>query len=173
MTEILDRPVFSWDHTHLSRPGHWFAESRAAVDCALELFTAMQKGRFERSWHRAKFAAFTFGHGIELFLKAAIAQAGKRVDPTHDLSQLYGTYRNQYAAKRFAFSKSMEEFVLEDPSKPYFSFLKYPEDEKGKPWPGNSHISIDVWRNEIAAFVASRDQLESEIKSRYSKPAAT
>ena len=166
MSTTTELPVFSWDHARLSRPDKWFAESRAAVDSAELLFAAMANQDFSPTWHRAKSAAFLFGHGVELFLKGAIAHAGKPVEPTHSLKKLYVTYRNLYAAKRFAFPTEMEEFVAQDAAKPYYAFLKYPEDDRGNEWGGSSHITIGVWLAEVRKFAATAASIEQAIKAK-------
>ena len=127
----------------------------------------MSEGDFKADWHRAKSAAFIFAHGVELFLKAAIAAAAKPVEPIHGLEKLYNTYRNLYPAKRFAFNESMEEFVREDPAKPYYSFLKYPEKEAGRDWVGGSHIVIGTWKEEIGKFTSERSELKRHILEKF------
>ena len=164
-------PVFSLDHFRLTRVDKWFAEVHAYVDNASLLFDQMAEGAYDRTFHRAKSAAFVFAHGVELFLKAAIANASSKVDRSHDLNQLYRTYRNRYAAKRFAFSASMEGFINSGSETPYFQFLKYPENETGVTWQGNVHFDVATWSHEINAFAAEMNRLQPLIKERYNKSA--
>jgi HEPN domain-containing protein len=159
-------PVFSWDHRHLTRVERWFAEAQAAVRTAVFLFESMAQELFVREYFRAKMAAFNFSHGVELFLKGAIAHARVHVDHTHDLKQLYATYANRYQGKRFAFSESMQEFVTEDPEKPNTQFLRYPERDAATPWRGNNHFDIALWHYEVATFATNMPRLINEVLAR-------
>src|SRR5438874_1014967 len=114
------KPVFSLDHFRLNRSERWFARAHGYLETATFLFRGMDEGALPSGYFNALAAAFQFSHGVELFMKGAIAHAGVHVDRTHNLEQLYRTYRNCYPAKACAFRASMEGFVTEDPAKPHF-----------------------------------------------------
>jgi len=164
------KPVFSLDHHGLTRAERWFAGAVAYVQTAAFLFESMDMDTLTRDYFNARTAAYNFSQGVELFLKGAIASAGTHVDRTHGLEQLYRTYRNRFAAKVFAFTPEMEGFVTEDPSKPNVQFLRYPENDVGEEWDGNTHFDVTLWRYETERFAEQLSSLIDNVKQKTASP---
>lgn len=161
----LRMPRFSWDYEDLSEADHWFLMARAYLDSGKHLFAQMISKTVESSFHHAKVAAFLFEHAVELFLKAAIVQAGRRAPATHRLGQLYKEFKNLYQGQAYSFEGNIDDFAAPDPSTPHGQFSRYPTDPSGKPWPGHRHIDLVIWYKQICAFSEDFQRLEPLIKS--------
>jgi hypothetical protein len=130
-------------------PERWYEESLAYIDSSFELFGRMTRGEFVPNWPRAKAAAFLFGHGLELFFKAAIAQAGGQIAKLHDLKELHSRYRERFPENEFLFQSDVAGFITENEPLPFYEFLKYPEriSEIGKKWNAGIYFDLDRWYN--------------------------
>jgi len=163
----LRMPVFSWDYEDLGEADRWFLMARAYFDCSYYLFTEMAKETFDRNYHRALVAVSQFNHSVELFLKAAIVRAGKKVTSTHNLEQLYKQYKKLYPGKKFEFEGEISSVIGPHQSTPYNEFARYPTDHAGQPWPGYTHVDIAIWYERLDAFHKDFERLEPLIKDRY------
>ena len=85
-------PVFSWDYEDLGEADYWFLMARAYFDSSFYLLAEMIRETYDRNYHRALVAVSLFNHSVELFLKAGIVQAGKKITSSHNLEQLYNQY---------------------------------------------------------------------------------
>jgi hypothetical protein len=160
--------IFSWDYKELSLPEHFFIESRAYVECSYEIFKKMQRGN-NATYHRAKVAAFNFAHGLELFLKGANYQAIGENKPIHKLKQIYEEYKKNYPEKEYEFKSDIKGFVENKIGQPYHQYFKYPINQNGKKWEGNTHFNIKIWKDAIKKYLEEIEMLESKIKSKYKK----
>ena len=144
-------------------------EAQAFADTSTELFAAMAAGRFTRSWPRAKAAAFAFGHSLELFFKAVLAQAKQPIPRTHDLQTLYMSFQKLCSGPEFAFSAPIAEFIDANKLKPFYLFLKYPEDETdiAKRWDASIHIDIVSWHRQIEQYAREIPRIWSAVKQHY------
>ena len=108
--------------------------------------------------HERKQQRFLFGHGLELFFKAAIAQVGGEFPWGHDLKKLHGRYRKRYPDNEFAFRSNVAGFITENEPLPFYDFVKYPEriSKIGKTWNASIYIDVEQW---YAAVGRTRDDL--------------
>jgi HEPN domain-containing protein len=162
---------FSWDFDHLAFSDHWFLHANAYLCCSRHLLTEMIDGALNSSFHHAKVAVALFEHALELFLKAAIAQSGQKFPSTHRLNQLLGRYRVLYPGKQFEFTGKVDQFVSQSAQTPHNQYARYPADSNGNPWPGNTHIDLAIWHNEIEPFVQDFERLKPLIKIAYAHSA--
>lgn len=160
-------PRFSWDYEHLPEAAHWFLMARAYLDSSHHLLAEMIQGRLNSSFHHAKVAVGIFEHAIELFLKGAIVQARRRVQPHHYALDFLREYRRLYPGKEFEFIGKIDEAVSEKPSVPRNQYARYPGDSKGRPWEGYTHIDLSTWYQELRPFKADFERLEPLIKAKY------
>jgi hypothetical protein len=88
---------------------------------------------------------------------------------THDLEQLYRTYRNLYPGKKFELPGNAEIFVVENKRIPFGDFLKYPEDISliGSTWDASIYIDVSVWNERVGSFGREIGRLWSDISARY------
>jgi HEPN domain-containing protein len=165
--ENIRMPLFSWDYEDLGEADHWFLMAHAYFDCGFYLFTEMAKETFDRNYHRALVAVSIFNHSVELFLKAAIAQAGKTITSCHNLEQLYNQYKKLYPGKKYEFEAEISSVVRPHQNTPYNEFARYPTDHAGQPWPGYTHVDVAVWYERLSVFQKDFDRLEPLLKERY------
>lgn len=94
--EVADLPV--WDQA--------FWLSRAYIEASQCLCQSMLDGNFSSQYSASRVILHLARHGVELFLKAAIAaRTGSASFPaTHDLDRLYTEYRQSYPDLSFAFN---------------------------------------------------------------------
>jgi len=163
----LSMPVFSWDYEDLSEADRWFLMARAYFDCSYYLFSQMVQEKFDRNYHRALAAVSLFDHSVELFLKAAVVQAGKTIVPSHNLQQLYSQYSKLFPGKKFQFQGEIKSIVTPKSNTPHNEFARYPIDHTGRPWSGNTHIDLAIWYVRLAEFEKDFDRLEPLVKERY------
>ncbi len=159
--------VFSWDLEDLSRPEKFFHLAQAYIDSSLYLFKGLAEKQLPVSYSHTQAAAFLFNHSLELFLKGAISQAGKDPKTTHNLESLHAEFKKLYPDKSFEFSGKIKEVVPNDPRRPHSEFDRYPIDNAGKPWPCNTHFTIEIWAEQIALFRDDYKRLVPLIKDRY------
>jgi hypothetical protein len=162
---------YSWDYEKNTLAEHWFMMARAYQEASCHLFAEMIERRLGDSYHHAKVAASLLEHGVELFLKAGIAQAGKDVPNHHRLAELYGQFKNLYPGKKFQFVAAIDEMLTPPPHTPHNEFARYPTDQSGKPWLGNTHIDLVIWYDQASKFLKDSQTLEPLMKERY--PAKT
>jgi hypothetical protein len=150
-------------------PGRWFEESRAYIDSSLRLFRDMANGTVQTTWPKARAAAFLFGHGLELFFKTAVAQAGCKFPWGHDLDILLARYREVLPQPDFAFTSGVEGFIASHRPLPYYKFLKYPERiaEIGKTWDAGMYVEIADWELRISLVQADLFRLWELIMQHY------
>lgn len=160
------KPVFAWDHFHLQPADRWLVEAQAFADSAHHLFGEMAAEEFERSWPRAKAAGFLLGHSIELFFKATFAQAGESIPKHHHLDKLFERFQHLYPG--LTFTAAIPSLIDADKSKPFYLFLKYPEDETdiGKRWDASIHIDVAEWHRQITQYLRDIPRLWAEVKAR-------
>jgi hypothetical protein len=167
----MERPphaVFAWDLFSVLPPERWFAE-RDYLSCALHLFEGMVNGTFTKSWPRAKAAGFLYAHGLELFLKAAIAQAQLKVPRTHDLKKLLARFDSVYSGPAFSLETDIAGFIRENEKLPFANFLKYPEviADVGKTWDGSVYIDVREWAAHAARACSRVVLLWEHILEKY------
>jgi hypothetical protein len=152
MNRVPPTAVGAWDLLNLLPPDRWFEEGLAYLDCALALFGRMTAGELIPNWPRAKAAAFLFGHSLELFFKAAIAQTGAAFPWGHDLRRQHDHYRRSYPQEQYAFQSNVSGFIEENAPLPFYDFLKYPErvEEVNKTWDVTIHIDVAQWHHAIS-----------------------
>jgi len=109
-------------------------------------------------------AAAAFDHGLELFLKASLVQAGERPAPTHSMAALLARFRSLYPGNAYSFSGKVDEAVRDIPAQPVGQFLRYPVDRQGAPWPGHSHFDLDVWLGQARQLRDDYRRLEPLLK---------
>jgi len=148
--------VAAMDLFALLPPERWQAESLAYLDSAGELFGRMSTGEFQSTWPRAKSAAFLFSHGLELFFKAAIAQAGEVFLWGHDLERLHVIYRKYFPGSDFVLQPDVAGFVQQNAPIPFYDFLKYPEriEEINQTWPAGIYIDPQEWHRNVSTAAA-------------------
>lgn len=147
--------------------------ARAFQEICCHLFAEMIEEKIDSTFHHAKAAVSLFEQGVELFLKAGIAQAGKQVPTHHDRDQLYGQFKNLYPGKGVEFIGSVEAFVRPSELFPYNEFARYPTDHAGKPWEDRGHSFIDLARffEQASLFLEDFNRLWPLMQIRY--PTAT
>jgi len=174
--KTLRIPLDSAFYEDCSAADHWFLLARAFQECCLHLFGEMIEKKLNVSFHHAKVAVSLFEQGVELFLKAGIAQAGKEV-PTagHPLDKLYKQFKNLYDGKQFEFTGSVEAFVKPSEIFPHNQYARYPTDKAGKPWDARGHSFIDLAKfyEQASLFLEDFNRLWPLMKARYptAKPA--
>lgn len=128
-------------------PERWFAEALDYFACAAHLFAAMTDGSLPQKWPRAKAAGFLYAHGVELFLKAGIAQAEARLPKTHNLKTLKGRFDSLYLDTGVVLPDDIDAFIRENEKFPFATFLKYPEiiADLGKTWRADIYINVSEW----------------------------
>jgi hypothetical protein len=160
-------PRLSWNYESCTLPDHWFLTALAYQESSHHLFSEMIEQRLHDSFHHAKVAASLLEHAVELFLKAGIAQAGKDVPTHHQLDQLHAQFKNLYHGKKFAFTASIEEMLNPPQTTPTNVFARYPTDQSGQPWAGNTHIDLAIWFSQACKFLDDFKRLEPLMKERY------
>lgn len=160
-------PRFSWDYEDLSESEHWFLLAKAYLDCSQHLLAQMIKEMLDSSFFHAKVAVALFNQALELFLKGGIVQAGKDVNVSHDLQQLYNHFKNLYPGKKYEFEGDVSNAVRPSPLTPYNEFARYPVDHTGLPWQGNTHIELTTWYKQVCLFINDFERLEVLLKQRY------
>jgi len=158
--------LFSWDYHPEHSADDWFRMAHAYADAAVALFEQLSAGKLPPTYHHAKVAAEAFEHGLELFLKAALLLAGDRVARSHRLEGLVGRYRTLYPGKPYAFTGSVDEAARDLETRPSGQFLRYPEDPKGTPWPGNVHFDLAIWTEQVKLFRDDYRRLEPRLRAR-------
>ena len=96
--------------------------AKAYLDCSNRLFLDIETESLSPSFYHALAANFMFTHSVELFLKAGLAQAGKQVQPHHELDELYKQFKNLYPGKKYAFEGKILELIRPDPRRPHSVF---------------------------------------------------
>jgi hypothetical protein len=159
----------AWDLFALFQPERWQAEALANLDASAELFSRMSDLEFPADWPRAKAGAFLFSHGVELFLKAAIAQTNEKFLWGHDLERLHATYRKRLPDDEFMFRSNLGGFVKENAPIPFYDFLKYPEriSEVETNWPVSISIDVTHWRNMVLMTAEEARRIWPLIMARY------
>ncbi len=163
----LSMSRFSWDYENCTQAEHWLLMARAYQKSSLHLFAEMIEKKLDDSFHYAKVAASLLEHAVELFLKGGIAQARKEVPTHHRLQELYRQFNNLYPGKKFQFSASIEDMLTPSERTPANEFARYPTDQSGKPWAGNSHIDLVIWFDQAFKFLDDFKRLEPLLKERY------
>ena len=158
--------VFSWDLEDLGIPQKYFHLAKAYLDSSITLFGAMIADSQPTTFSHAQAAALLFEQGLELFLKGALWQAGRNPGNTHDLAGLHGQFRNLYPGKRYEFTARIDEAVQEHPNQPHMEWTRYPIDQDGKVWRGNSHFILELWKDQMEAFRKDFDRLIPLIEAR-------
>src|SRR5262245_47014646 len=150
-------------------PERWHAESLAYLDSSAELLEQMNSGSFEPTWPRAKAATFLFGHGLELFFKAAIAQAGEKFLRGHDLAELYAIYQECLPGAEFAFRSNIDVFVKQNEPIPFYDFLKYPErvEQINQTWRADLCIDIADWQQKVLLTAEEARRIWSVVLERF------
>ena len=141
--------------------------AKAYLDCGVNVFSDISNDSLTKSYYHASVGAFLFEHSIELFLKAAIVQAGKQVQSHHEIERHYKHYKNLYPGKKYDFNGRIEDIATKDEERPKSEFHRYPTDNSGMLWQVNTHFNIDIWADQLTAFVEDFDRLESAIKDKY------
>lgn len=160
-------PRFSWDYEGCSVADHWFLMARGFQECCCHLFAEMIEEKIESRFHHAKAAVSLFEHAVELFLKAGISQADKKVPVHHRLDQLYGQFKNLYPGNDFEFTGTNADMVRPSLRAPHNEFARYPTDWSGKPWAGHSHIDLVIFFEEASKFLDDFNRLWPLMKNRY------
>ena len=158
---------YSWDYEGLGEAVHWFLMAKAYLDCSIHLFSEMMDKKLKSSFHHAKVATMLFEHSIELFLKAGIVQAGQEVGKSHNLQELYNQFRKLYPGKKHQFEGDIVSAVRQISITPYNVYTRYPTDNFGQLWPGNTHIDLVIWYKQLCLFVKDFERLEPLLKERY------
>ena len=151
--------VGALDTLGLFPPDRWYAEALAYLDSSAELFGRMVTGQFDATWPRAKAGAFLFSHGLELFLKASLAQAGEKFLWGHDLERLQTLYEQRMPGSDFVLKSNVSLFVRQNAPIPFYDFLKYPErvEKINKSWPAAICVDVSEWhRNTSLTAVEAR-----------------
>jgi hypothetical protein len=163
-------PLDSSFYEDCSAGDHWFLMARAFQESCLHLFAEMIDGKINRSFHHAKAAVCLFEQAVELFFKAGIVQAGKKV-PTagHPFDKLYKQFKNLYPGTQFEFTGSVEIFVRPSERFPHNQFARYPTDRSGTPWEAQGHSFIDLARffEQASLFLEDFNRLWPLMKTRY------
>jgi hypothetical protein len=155
-------------------PERWYAEAVGFADSASELFQRLANQVFAPTWPRAKAAAFLFGHSIELFLKASIAQSGARFPWGHDLAELHDRYREHFPEPEFAFQSNVSGFIKAHELVRYYEFLKYPErvSDLTKTWEGGLYVEVTLWAQAVTAVRADMARLWPLIMNKHPRDLA-
>lgn len=123
------------------------------------LFRAIIDGSLPPTFDQCQAAHFLFDHALELFFKGAIYEKTGKLEPTHELEQLYNRYRKLYPKKAFAMSGRIAETVKNDPNSPFSEFARYPVDSNGNLWRGQNSYTAVTWENEVACLCADLSRL--------------
>jgi len=159
--------IFSGDYEDLSEADRWFLMARAYLDCSIRLFSEIKASTLARSFYHVQAAHCLFEHSVELFLKAGVAQASKRVPTSHNIGELYNRFRYLYPGKAYEFQGKILNLACLDPNRPYNEFNRYPADHTGQLWRRNSHYSLDIWLEQLQFFDKDFQRLEPLLKARY------
>jgi hypothetical protein len=144
--------VFRWDLEGQSIPEQFFGLATAYLESAVAQFGRMLQ-QPQSSYYDALVGDFLAEHALELFFKGAILSAANDFSATHPLDQLYGRYRNLYAAKRFQFAGPVDEFVVKHPERPNSVYPRYPIDTDGKSWEVVEHFIVEIWHDELSVLL--------------------
>ncbi len=158
--------ILSWDLEDLSIQQKYFHLAKAYLDSSITLFGMMITDSQLATFSHAQAAAHLFEQGLELFLKGALRQAGRNPGNTHDLAGLHRQFRNLYPGKRYEFTGRINEAVQEHPNQPHMEWTRYPIDQNGKAWRGNSFFNLDLWKDQTEAFRKDFDRLIPLIEAR-------
>jgi HEPN domain-containing protein len=158
--------VFSWDLEDLGIPQKYFHMAKAYLDSSKTLFCAMIADSQPATFSHAQAATLLFEHGLELFLKGTLWQAGRNPGNTHDLAGLRRQFRNLYPGKKYEFTAQIDEAVKEHPNQPHMEWTRYPIDQNGKVWRGSSHFTLELWKDQMEAFRKDFDRLIPLIEAR-------
>ena len=161
--------VFSWDLEDLTAPQKHFHLAKAYLDSCIHVFEGIIGDALPATFSHAQSAAFLFGHGLELFLKGGIAQAGRHVPTHHNIQQIYREFSNLYPGKKFQFEGRIEEAVTQDPNRPHGEFTRYPIDKSGSVWMGHFDFVLELWLEQMQAFRKDFERLTPLIEERYGK----
>jgi hypothetical protein len=159
--------LFSWDYQDLPEADQWFLMARAYLDCSVKLFCQIRDGSLKQSYYHAGVGAFLFEHSVELFLKAAIVQAGKKVQAHHEIGMHYNQFKNLYPGNKYEFEGRINDVARSDSKRPHSEFHRYPTDNSGMLWQVNSHFDLEIWSEQLSLFAKDFDRLEPLIKERY------
>jgi HEPN domain-containing protein len=168
--EKLESHLYSWDLEDLTLAERFFDLAKAYLACSSHLFKSfLNEALTPINYSHSQVAAFLFEHSIELFLKGAIIQAGKKLTNTHYSEQLYNEFKNLYPGKKFTFKGKIEEATKDNPYRPNSEYARYPIDSSKNLWPGNSHIVLEIWLEQVELFERDFEELIPLIKERYPK----
>jgi len=160
--------VFSWDLEDLSPSERFFHLAQAYIDSSRHLFRSLIDHSLVPATHsHAQAAAFLFQHSIELFLKGAIIQAGKKPANTHHLEQLHNEFKKLYQGRQFEFEGKIQEAVKTDPQLPIGEYCRYPSNNSGYLWPGNHHFNLEIWLEQVEFFKKDYERLIPLVKNHY------
>jgi len=158
---------YSWDYENLSKSDHWFLMADSYMDICHFLLSEMVQKNIDSSFHHAKVAVSLFEHAVELFLKAALCNAGQTPAGNHKLDQLHDKYNVLYPEKEFSFQGNISDFVKKSSAAPHNVYARYPAQKDGTPWSGHSHIDIVIWYMEADKFLSDFKRLKPRIKGKY------
>jgi len=161
-TEIADR----------SEADLHYALYLANMEGAQRLCKDMLDREFPTSFSHATVIMSLFHHGIELFLKFAIAMAGKKAPNHHNIRELLGEYDNSYPDASFRLDlpfvvrylgyseEEKEKWIKEEKQDANRTdqMGRYHSDRSGKPW-GGVHAFIPE------SFLAEAGELASKFAS--------
>jgi len=156
--------LYSWDYPNDDGVPGWFRRARAYIDASRHLFGALEGGTLPRTYHHAQVAAFVFAQSIENFLKGAIVAAGSPFGRSHSLSRLYGVYKAAFPNPEYRFTGAIDDPARDDAWPPN-EFLRYPVDNDGQPWFGQSHFDLSVWTEQVRRFDHDYRRLEPLLTS--------
>jgi len=129
----------------------------------------MTSGRLQPTWPSAKAGAFLFSHGLELFFKAAIAQAGEKFLWGHSLDRFQSIYRSRFPDPEFVLCSNIADFIKQNAPIPFYDFLKYPErvEEINKSWPAALMIDVRDWHGKVSLTASEVRRVWPLIIQRY------
>lgn len=151
----------------MPEPERWFRLANAYLDSSLHVFRSIVSGGLARDYYHAAVGGFLFEHSLELFLKAAILQAGSTVQGDHDLQRHYQQFQNLYPGKRFAFEGAIQDAAETDAARPKRKFHRYPGPKPNEAWGVSTHFTTEIWIAELERFQKDYARLQPLCKERY------
>lgn len=152
--------IGNWEYYNLDDGPKLWDFSQAYLLAALRTCNTMVTHEATRTWANANVAMFLAAHSVELFFKAAIAQANTPFEQIHAIDRLRETYAQLYPEPELAFDPPFrtEYFGLSDEQireakkrqQPPSIVYRYPMSGAGEQWfdvagfdPSNFLITLD------------------------------
>ncbi|OGV61678.1 MAG: hypothetical protein A2498_06190 [Lentisphaerae bacterium RIFOXYC12_FULL_60_16] len=176
--------IGNWELNGLDEADLHYALADANADAARRLTQDMLDGTYPTAWSHATVLMSLVHHSVELFLKYAIARAGRPVPRHHYIRDLLHKYLAAFPSDDFAFeppyivhfmglsAQEVSEALQDEESdrNQTDQMLRYHTDRNGSPWMNPHGFLAREFLVDTTTLHGRMNELRNKIEETFNKP---